>query len=773
MRIVFVFAGCFFALANCSGAFAKNPSRPSEAAGVEVRQIVRPEPADAPTMGWTGATDVESATTPRKLREEQVGRLADLWSLIRFGYIDAALGGVDVDAPFEHALTSLHTGAVSAERFRDAVRRLLEQFHDADTALVPTSPVASAEPSIDADGPAGGFLRLTVTMRRGRPLSWRELESVAIRLAQADRVVIRVRGSEWDDAEFRTLLPLLIGSELTLPESRAMVHEGYEPPSLREWATYRVRVSVSPRAIVSPAHAGHWRRSVFVFEEGPLPGILHALQRSGDVHVVTIPGVSNLSRGDTATIPIDAAWSARVRVSGGTCEHRVVVDAVEGTLEAALTRAARIARQRARRTSTFDRATSCHPPATASRRRDEHAPSGELPPVGRRMLALVKYWGTLRSFDGYPERLERWEELLPELMPRVEAANTYDAYVDVLSEAARRVHDGHAAIWSERWSRTVGNAAPPITVRFVEEQPTIVAIADEITDIARGDIIRAIDGVPVSRRVEELKKRISASNEAGLGRVVGDRLLWGQDGSIVELRVDGPAGDARVVRMTRSVAHREKPLPLRRGPAFRVLPSGTGYVDLASIDDAEFDEALATIRGTRATVLDMRGYPAANEWPLVARMRRGPVRPGPLFAVPVLSFVDATWPLATEWRQYRQPLPASDGSIYEGRTVMLIDENTQSASEHLGLFLEALNGTEFVGSSSAGANGDVSWLALPGGINAFFSGAAVTHFDGRPLQGVGLRPTVTVTPTIHGVRAGRDEVLERAVSFLVERGSHE
>ena len=581
-------------------------------------------------------------------------------------------------------------------------------------------------------------------------------------------MVIRVRGSEWDDAEFRTLLPLLIGSELTLPESRAMVHEGYEPPSLREWATYRARVSVSPRAIVSPAHAGHWRRSVFVFEEGPLPGILHALQRSGDVHVVTLRGVSPLPSGATATLPIDAAWSARVRVSGPTCEHRVVIDAVERTLDAAMARASRIARQGARRTSTFDRATPCHPPATASRRRDEHAPGGELPPVGRRMLALVKYWGTLRSFGGYPERLERWDALLPDLMPSIEAANTYDAYVDVLLEAARRVHDGHAAIWSERWSRTIGNAAPPIVVRFVEEQPTIVAIADHVTDVVRGDVIRAIDGVPVSGRVEELKKGISASNEAGLGRVVAERLLWGEDGSNVELRIDGPNGNVRDVRLTRSVVHRENPPRMRGGPAFRVLPSGIGYVDLAAIDEASFDAALSTIRGTRATVLDMRGYPSTDVWPLVARMRRGTARPGPLFAVPVLSFVDATWPLATEWRQYRQPLPASDGAIYEGRTVMLIDENSQSASEHLGLFLEALNGTEFVGSTTAGANGDVSWLALPGGINALFSGAAVTHFDGRPLQGVGLVPTVTARPTIEGVRAGRDEVLERAVQVLGE-----
>jgi C-terminal processing protease CtpA/Prc len=34
------------------------------------------------------------------------------------------------------------------------------------------------------------------------------------------------------------------------------------------------------------------------------------------------------------------------------------------------------------------------------------------------------------------------------------------------------------------------------------------------------------------------------------------------------------------------------------------------------------------------------------------------------------------------------------------------------------------------------------------------------------MQRVGIRPDVEVAPTLPGVRAGRDEVLERAVDYL-------
>jgi C-terminal processing protease CtpA/Prc len=68
-----------------------------------------------------------------------------------------------------------------------------------------------------------------------------------------------------------------------------------------------------------------------------------------------------------------------------------------------------------------------------------------------------------------------------------------------------------------------------------------------------------------------------------------------------------------------------------------------------------------------------------------------------------------------------------------------------------------------------GANGDVTVIALPGRVTMSFTGQAVRHADGRQLQRIGLVPDVPVRPTIAGVRAGRDEVLERAVRYLKGR----
>jgi C-terminal processing protease CtpA/Prc len=97
---------------------------------------------------------------------------------------------------------------------------------------------------------------------------------------------------------------------------------------------------------------------------------------------------------------------------------------------------------------------------------------------------------------------------------------------------------------------------------------------------------------------------------------------------------------------------------------------------------------------------------------------------------------------------------------------MLIDERTQSQAEHTGLFFEVANGTMFVGTPTSGTNGDITSFVLPGDIGVTFTGQGVRHADGRQLQRVGLQPHVLVAPTIEGIRAGRDEVLEAALVYL-------
>ena len=79
----------------------------------------------------------------------------------------------------------------------------------------------------------------------------------------------------------------------------------------------------------------------------------------------------------------------------------------------------------------------------------------------------------------------------------------------------------------------------------------------------------------------------------------------------------------------------------------------------------------------------------------------------------------------------------------------------------------AAQGAIVVGSTTAGADGNVSFIPLPGGLRSTISGIGVFYPNKAPTQRVGIRPDVHIEPTIAGIRAGRDEVLEEALRQIL------
>ena len=102
--------------------------------------------------------------------------------------------------------------------------------------------------------------------------------------------------------------------------------------------------------------------------------------------------------------------------------------------------------------------------------------------------------------------------------------------------------------------------------------------------------------------------------------------------------------------------------------------------------------------------------------------------------------------------------------------MVLINEDAISQAEHTCMFFEAATDVTFIGTPTAGANGDITYMVLPGNLTVGFSGHDVRHADGRQLQRVGIQPTINVAPTIRGIIEGRDEILEEAVRFLQKKG---
>jgi C-terminal processing protease CtpA/Prc len=191
-------------------------------------------------------------------------------------------------------------------------------------------------------------------------------------------------------------------------------------------------------------------------------------------------------------------------------------------------------------------------------------------------------------------------------------------------------------------------------------------------------------------------------------------------------------------------------------------------VDLDRLETAQVDEMFEKFKDTKAIIFDVRGYPRGTVFEIAPRLTEARTPVAALFSSRLGMSEAALLGDGREsaWRIDSQRLAATGKPRYKGKTVMLIDQRAVSHAEHTGLLLEAATGTKFIGSATAGANGDVRTFSVPGGIRIAYSGVGVRHADGRQLQRIGLVPDVEVKPTIKGIREGRDEVLEKALEFL-------
>lgn len=270
--------------------------------------------------------------------------------------------------------------------------------------------------------------------------------------------------------------------------------------------------------------------------------------------------------------------------------------------------------------------------------------------------------------------------------------------------------------------------------------------------------------------IKQSPQRLDVLREHALIDVNGRPLLGPKD-SVVKLRVQGIDGATRDVELTRSEPITDPKwfqLLERSTLVMQVLPSGYGYVDLDRLQAGEVDKMFDTIKETPAVIFDMRGYPNGTAWPIAPRLTDKGNVVAALFARPILEATNLTNSDVAETPRYSfsQKLPDPQGDIYKGKVVVLINEDAISQAEHTCMFFEAATDVTFIGTPTAGANGDVTFMVLPGNLAISFSGHDVRHADGRQLQRIGIQPTIKVAPTIRGLVDGRDEILEAAIKFL-------
>ncbi len=371
--------------------------------------------------------------------------------------------------------------------------------------------------------------------------------------------------------------------------------------------------------------------------------------------------------------------------------------------------------------------------------------------------AVVILWNVLQHFYPYFDVVETdWPAELKNALRAAATDRDETAFLVTLRKMIAAIDDGHGSVSHP----SMGGGAPlPLLWRVIGDSLVITAVDPTVSDVHPGDEVIAIGGRPAMQALREEEALISGATPQWRRFMAQRRLALAPAGPVA-LTIRGSGGITRQVTLAPRPP-RGEPLREKRPDAIAELKPGIWYVDLERATDAQFDESLDKLAAAQGIVFDMRGYPRVSPKPLQHLIDSTTL--SARWNVPVVhrpDHQDFEWDTSGRWTL--EPLqPRLTKNV-----VFLTDGRAISYAESWMGIVEAYKLGEIAGETTAGTNGDVNVVRLPAGYRVAFTGMKVLKHDGSRHQGAGIKPTVPVSPTIAGIRAGRDEQLEKAIEVV-------
>lgn len=367
---------------------------------------------------------------------------------------------------------------------------------------------------------------------------------------------------------------------------------------------------------------------------------------------------------------------------------------------------------------------------------------------------VIVLWNVLEHFWPYwnSDTHASWSNELDTALAEALRDRSVANHVATLERLTAKTPDGHVSVTCRGEPKY---SYLPLAIELVEGR--LVVVASDEGSITPGDVLVDIDGRPARELLEEAESTISGSTQ--WRRVRGLRRLGrGMHGSVASLTVerDGSRIAVQTMRSDRAASPRASHPPIDR------LDDGVYYVDLHRATGTAIDAVMDRLASAPGVVFDVREYPndhqflshlltasdTANAWQAIPRI----IRPDSPATPASWKFEGWEMPMLAPRIQGRVAFLTGPGAISYAESVMGIVEHY-----HLGAI---------VGSPTAGSNGNVAGVYEPTGCTVDLTGMLVTKLDGSRHYLVGIQPTIPAARTIAGIRAGRDEVLERALAYV-------
>lgn len=388
-----------------------------------------------------------------------------------------------------------------------------------------------------------------------------------------------------------------------------------------------------------------------------------------------------------------------------------------------------------------------------------------FPNENLRLLSLFRYWNIINYYFPYKYLTDHnWDRVLEMFIPRMLDVNDPIDYHLAICELSAMINENHAYTSSSILSAHWGENFLPVKFEEIDDKTVVSVIYSdslaELNDLMLGDIILEINSIAIDVIRDSLQCYFSGSHKEAVQHIVSYYLSRSPD-TCMNLKV---IRDNSIYNISSIAYPREI---IRNCRMSKIQPeiiikhnNGITYIDLGKIRYNDIDSIIYSVLDSRALILDLRNncnsfvhnmceilFERREEFFIILR---------PCYNMPgFYCFVDgdSTGPNNTNFNHFN------------GEILVLVNYRTQSIGEFTSMALMKYPKTTIVGSKTAGADGNVSFINLPGGITTAISGIGIYWPDGTQTQRIGILPDITIKRTIESIKNEEDIVLKKALIY--------
>ena len=354
---------------------------------------------------------------------------------------------------------------------------------------------------------------------------------------------------------------------------------------------------------------------------------------------------------------------------------------------------------------------------------------------GTRLGGVIVAWNVGQHFWPYFDVMPTdWPGALAAALESAATDSGAGNYLNTLSRLWVVLPDGHGLVYGTATSTKV-----PVFWDWVENQLVVTALLTADTQgVSPGDRVLRIDGVLAEDLLAQKQALISGATPQWILRraVLATPVCNSTNQMQLTLEPYANPGTSRTVVFTCANLYWAAPYPT----TVQELAPGIEYINLPTLTPAAWTAALPALASAKGIVFDLRwgtGDPTYLQYLSLTNLS------SPQWWVPVPSQPDQVGFTLQQLASWNLP-PLQP--YLSARSVFLTDGGDISSAESLMGIVEAYQLAEIVGGTTAGTNGNINYIYLPGGYTLGFTGMKVLKNDGSQFHGVPPSPPRKLAP---------------------------